>query len=126
MKVALDELLQQAPKSDLALLFSLRHDFPSEWAAFVSGNGNFSTTIRSNHFPYLVQRMLKSPRNKNISVVGLEVYEGSNMTHRGADSPLTPVELSAEGQLSLTVKADSVVKRTNDIEVFLILRYAIQ
>ena len=45
VKAALDDLLQQANQSNLALLYSLRHDFPTEWSAFMSGTGEFTTTI---------------------------------------------------------------------------------
>ena len=33
VKKALDDLFQPANQSNLALLFSLRHDFPTEWSA---------------------------------------------------------------------------------------------
>ena len=33
---ALDAVFEDATKSPLALIFSLRHDFPNEWAAFVN------------------------------------------------------------------------------------------
>src|SRR5262249_23298290 len=39
VKAALDDLLQEAKQSNLAVLFSLQHDFPTEWAAFVKGKG---------------------------------------------------------------------------------------
>jgi receptor-binding and translocation channel-forming TcA subunit of Tc toxin len=45
--------------NDLGLLFSLRHDFPNEWAAFLkspSETREFSATIRMDHFPYFVQQ----------------------------------------------------------------------
>ena len=53
VKAALDGLFQEANQSNLALLFSLRHDFPSEWSAFVNGGNDFSATIRKDYFPSL-------------------------------------------------------------------------
>ena len=50
VKAALDGLFQEANQSNLALLFSLRHDFPSEWSAFVNGGNDFSATIRKDYF----------------------------------------------------------------------------
>jgi hypothetical protein len=51
VKTALNDLLQEASQSNLALLFSLRHDFPSEWSSFVNGTGDFTATIRKDFFP---------------------------------------------------------------------------
>lgn len=45
VKTALDGLFQQASQSNLALLFSLRDDFPTEWSAFVNGTANFTPLI---------------------------------------------------------------------------------
>ena len=52
---ALQTLFQDADQATLAVLFSLRHDFPTEWAAFVSGSGPFTATIRREYFPYFTQ-----------------------------------------------------------------------
>ena len=43
-------LVNDASKSKLALLFSLRHDFPNEWAAFVNGvdPASFTAAIRKD------------------------------------------------------------------------------
>ena len=53
VKAALDALFQQATQSNLALLFSLRHDFPTEWAALVNGTAAnpFAATIRRDSLP---------------------------------------------------------------------------
>ncbi len=43
-------------------LFSLRHEFPSEWAAFVASGGNdapFTLTLTADHFPYWAGPKLK-------------------------------------------------------------------
>ena len=37
VNAALDEIFAEAAQSDLAMLFSLRHDFPTEWSAFANG-----------------------------------------------------------------------------------------
>ena len=62
---ALDDLL--AADSGLAQVFSLRYDFPSEWAAFTSGSGDFGATIRRDYFPYFV-------RDRKIVVTSMEIY----------------------------------------------------
>lgn len=37
--------------SELAFLFSLRYDFPAEWAAFQNTGSNLS--LRKDYFPYV-------------------------------------------------------------------------
>src|SRR6266566_4150342 len=73
VKAALDDLFQEASQSNLALLFSLRHDFPTEWSAFVNGTGDFTATIRKDYFPYFTQ-------GKTITITGLELYDGKDVS----------------------------------------------
>ena len=75
VKTALDNLFQEVSQSNLALLFSLRHDFPTEWSAFVNGAGNFTATIRKDYFPYFTQ-------GKAITITGLELYGKQKSTTR--------------------------------------------
>jgi hypothetical protein len=49
------DVLAEADTSDLALLFSLRHEQATEWAAFVNGTGDFQMALRKDAFPYMVQ-----------------------------------------------------------------------
>jgi Tc toxin complex TcA C-terminal TcB-binding domain len=44
-------------ETNLALLFSLPHDFPTEWSAFANRAGvdPFAATIRRDYFPYFTQ-----------------------------------------------------------------------
>lgn len=124
VKTALDDLLQQAGQSNLALLFSLRHDFPTEWAAFVNGTGNFTTTIRKDYFPYFTQ-------GKPITITGLELY-GQDVTrhHTIGDPAAATNDLLGQGQFTLTAGPDAagptqVITRTVRAEVFLIIRYSL-
>src|SRR5260370_7741549 len=58
-------------QSGLALLFSLRHDFPTEWSAFVNTKANtFSATLKKENFPYFAQ-------GKFISIDTVELYPGA-------------------------------------------------
>jgi hypothetical protein len=36
-------------------MFSLRHEFPTNWHKFISSNENFSAVIKKEHFPYFAQ-----------------------------------------------------------------------
>jgi len=122
---ALDALFQEASQSNLALLFSLRHDFPTEWAAFVNGTGDFTATIRKDHFPYFTQ-------GRTITIVGLDLYDGKDVTrHHGVTVPATATDdLNNQRQFTFAVSPDEpgpsqVLTRTADAQVFLIIRYSI-
>ncbi|MFD7936580.1 hypothetical protein ACFV4T_18945 [Streptomyces sp. NPDC059755] len=71
---SLDQLAADAIKSlgqegtdetSLGLLLSLKHDFPTEWAAYVKELSDF--TLSKDHFPYLAQ-------NSQITITRLELY----------------------------------------------------
>jgi hypothetical protein len=69
VNTVLDKLFRQANQSNLTLLFSLRHDFPTEWAAFINGTvgAAFTATIHKGYVPYFT-------RGKTLSITGLTVY----------------------------------------------------
>jgi hypothetical protein len=120
---ALNDLLQEASQSNLALLFSLRHDFPSEWSSFVNGTGDFTATIRKDFFPYFTQ-------GKPITIVGLELY-GQDVTkhHATGDPGAATNDLAGQGQFTFTAPPDApgptqVLTRTATAQVFLIVRYS--
>jgi hypothetical protein len=108
------------PPPQLALLFSLPHDFPTEWSTFVNGAGDFTATIRKDYFPYFTH-------GKTITVVGLDLYGGEVTQHRAATSPAPPVELTpADDSFVLTATSDAaVLRRDRGAQVFLVLRYSL-
>jgi hypothetical protein len=125
VKAALADLFQQANQAGLALLFSLRHDFPTEWAAFVNSKTNdFSATIRKNYFPYFTQ-------GKTISIIGLELYDGEHITnHKPIDDPAatpeSPLDLTdEEPSIPLQQGENDVLTRKASAQVFLIVRYTL-
>ncbi len=124
VKKALDDLFQQASQANLALLFSLRHDFPTEWSAFVNGTGNLSITIRRDHFPYFTQ-------GKTITITGFDLY-GQDVTkhHPVGDPAAATTELADHQACTFTTAPDApgptqVLTRSMNTEVFLILRYSL-
>jgi hypothetical protein len=129
VKAALDTLFGQANQAGLALVLSLRHDFPTEWSAFVNDKTQppapFTATIRKDFFPYFAQRKLA--KGKKISISGLELYDGLTLNHRPADKPATPVELSNDSpQFTLSASVDDVVlPHKADAQVFLIIHYSL-
>jgi hypothetical protein len=124
VQAALHDLFQQASQVNLALLFSLRHDFPTEWSAFVNGTGDFIATIRRDHFPYFTQ-------GKTITIVGFDLYGRDIAKHHTIGDPAAATAaLASDQQFVLSAAPDApgpteVLTRTRDGEVFLILRYSL-
>ena len=124
VKTALDDLLRQASQSNLTLLFSLRHDFPMEWSAFVNGTGDFGVMIRKDYFPYFTQW-------RPVTIVGLELY-GQDITrhHASGDPDAATTALAGQGHFDFTAGPDEpgpnqVLTRTPGTQVFLIIHYSL-
>jgi hypothetical protein len=119
----LQAILSAASQSGLALLFSLRYDFPTEWSAFVNGSGDYTVTLRKEYFPFMVQGI-------NLAIDSLAVHARSRakLIQTG---PLTTAELanlatglnSAAASSDLTLPADSALTRDPLADVWLILSY---
>lgn len=128
---ALGKLFAQAEQANLALLFNLRRDFPSEWAAFASG-GAFTATIRREHFPYITQ-------GKPITIAGYDLYriDGAGaLKHRllgaKADLDAATASLNNTATQSFTIAADAdaagpdaILTRADGERIFLIVRYTL-
>ncbi len=132
VKASLDELFQEASQSNLALLFSLRHDFPTEWSAFVNSTNNdsFTATIRRDHFPYFTE-------GKAITITGLDLY-GPNGTdapkHHTLGSQATrdaaTTELGDNQKFTVTAAPDApgpaqLLTRSANAQVFLTIHYSL-
>jgi hypothetical protein len=122
VKTALDGLLQQANQANLALLFSLRHDFPTEWASFVSAAGDFKATIRRDHFPYFTQ-------GKQITITGFDLYgtDGTSLPKHHSlgnqaawDAATTDLNDISKQAFTVTGAPDAA-----SAQVFLIIRYSL-
>lgn len=132
VKAALDDLFAPEALPQLALLFSLRHDFPTEWAAFVNGaaaNRPFTATIRKDYLPYFVQ-------GKTIRIEGLDLYDGQDVTkhHTVGDQVVwdtATTALSNNRAFTVTAAPDTpgpgqVLTPTASTEVFLVIRYGFE
>lgn len=128
VKTALDALFQQANQANLALLFSLRHDFPTEWAAFVNGKGDFTATIRKDYLPYFTQ-------GKQITITGFDLYSQDVTKHHVVgnqtawDAATANLGDKNKQAFTVTIAPDTsgptqVLTRTPDAQVFLIIRYS--
>jgi hypothetical protein len=115
-------LLGIAGQSSQALMFNLRYDFPTEWSAFVNGNGDFSVTLQRDYFPYIVQSA------KSVSIGSLTLYASV----AGKIAPLTPSSVNLHDlSASLTAGAGTVdlpydaqvMTRVAAQQVFLVIQY---
>jgi hypothetical protein len=131
VNAALDELFQQASQANLALLFSLRYDFPTEWSAFVNGAGDFTAAIRKDYFPYFTQG-----KQKQITIAGFDIYGQDVSVHHGVgkqdawDKATNDLNDKDKQVFTVTVAPDvpgpiQVLTRRADAEAFLIIRYSL-
>jgi hypothetical protein len=118
-----DQFAEDTPSS-LALLFDVRHDFPTEWAAFVNGASNFTAEIRTDHFPYMAQ-------GRVITVTGMEIYAEDIAKHHAIGNPATATDgLADDGAFTLSAAPDpagptQVLVRSADTRAYLIVRYSL-
>lgn len=117
----LREKFSEANKAGFALLFSLQHDFPTEWAAFVAGKAAnpFNAKLRKDHFPYLVQ-------SETLSNIALEFYHasGGKFYELKDDNGIIADDLNGpNGYHDLSIPPD--VLKPQATEVFLVVRYSI-
>jgi hypothetical protein len=119
----IDDLIQEANTSSLVQLFSLKHDFPNEWHQFVTGNQDFTATVKKADFPYLAQ-------GREITLGGVTLFS----IEEGNQPQPVPVDLTT---LSTTVLDgddssfelsldDSVLTRDKDAQVFLLFGYGLR
>jgi hypothetical protein len=121
----LNGVFQDLGQSNLALLFSLRNDFPAEWSAFVNGGTPFTATIRKDRFPFFAQ-------GKEIEITGLEVYAQDVTKHHATGNPGAATEglTNALQQFTISIPADpagpaQVMRRDANADAFLIIRYTL-
>jgi hypothetical protein len=113
-----------ANQSILPLLFSLRYDFPGEWAAFFGSGGNFSFMLRRDHFPYMTQ-------NSKLTVDQIVLYaqSGQSVAQRTLTDPQNWLKLNSDlngpnAASSLSFPGDNnVLTNTLEAQVFLIVQY---
>jgi len=120
VKDALTAVFQQTSPSNLALLISLRHDFPTEWSAFANGTDDFQVTIRRDHLPYFTQ-------GKTITITGFDLYGQNVGAHGPAGDPQAATSgLESDESFVFTASEDAqVLTRSPRSEVFMIVRYSL-
>jgi hypothetical protein len=129
VKTSLEDVLQQTNQSNLALMISLRYDFPTEWSAFANGTTDFKATIRKDFFPYFTQ-------GKPINITGLELYAQDVTKHHSVggqaewDAASASLADKTKPSFTVTVPPDApgpsqVLTRVADAQVFLMVRYTL-
>jgi hypothetical protein len=121
-------MLEKGDQPQLALLFSLPHDFPTEWSTFTNGTGNFTMRLRLEHFPYMVQ-------DQKLAIDEM-VLCGQKLTQQGAEPVQRKVNIDTTNlgdalsgsnhTADLSIPEDAVEPKvlTRDAtQVFLIVRY---
>lgn len=124
VKQSLDDLFSSTPGANFGLLFSLSHDFPVEWSAFVNGAADFMATIPRDFFPYFTQ-------GKALTITSLELYGPDLKHHPIGDPAAATADLGDTTKLAFTVDTPpdpagptEVLTRKAGKEVFLIIRYS--
>lgn len=117
----LQDQLNTAGSSELALLFSLSQDFPTEWSAFANSANDLALRMRKDYFPYMVQ-------SETLSVDALDLFApvGNKLVHRAVAVPagLSDDLNGANGYSDLTISPDSQVLKRDAGLVYLVLRYS--
>lgn len=89
----------------LFAVFDLKHDFPSEWQAFVNGSGGFTATIRKDYFPYFVQGKTITVIINELDLLDGQETENPSIFDRSSSDSATSV-LKAASQFVLPIPAD--------------------
>ncbi|ROO86778.1 hypothetical protein EDD29_4358 [Actinocorallia herbida] len=107
--------------------FSLRHDFPDDWAAFLAGGSGPSLRIAKDWFPYFAQSAtIKVTAVELYGISGDELVRGPSPVEESALQALD-AQLASSGAFTLDVPADdTVVVRDRKADPHLIVRYTIR
>jgi hypothetical protein len=127
-KTATKELVKifaDATRSPQALILNLKYDFPTEWAAFVSGSGAspFTAKIDTSFLPYYVHSMTKATV---IGAVRAFCDDGKGALEQVSVPGATAVtgSLTAAGGATLTLSVDAkIVTRSASKQVYVVIGY---
>lgn len=112
-------LLAAVPAPNLALLWSLAQDFPSEWYRFRNGGEPFSVEIRREHFPYITQG--KTVRLQSLALFG---PDGETRTAPLLDWSTLSAALNTTGNFQLCLEPDAALTREG-APCFAVVHYSI-
>jgi Tc toxin complex TcA C-terminal TcB-binding domain len=115
------------PAPTLALLLSLRHDFPTQWYAFMTGgSAAFTAPLTIDYFPYMVQ-------NATLSVTSIGVYAANGGQMAVAPAVTVPATMTSanikNGSAVLDIPQDGTVLTSSGPatkEVYVVIAYTAQ
>jgi hypothetical protein len=115
------------PAPTLALLLSLRHDFPTQWYAFMTGgSADFTAPLTIDYFPYIVQ-------NATLSVGSISVYAANGVKLAVAPTVAVPATMTyaniKDGTAVLQIPQDGSVLTSSGPptkEVYVVIAYTAQ
>jgi hypothetical protein len=103
----------------LALLVDLRHDFPTEWYAFSTGTGDFTATLTTDFFPYLVQHATLT-----IDSITLLAGGGGRLTRRSVPvPPAMATDLKTTRATALTLPTDATILTRDADQIWAVITY---
>ena len=116
----INTLIEDTNTSGLVQLFSMKHDFPTEWHQFVGDTSNdvdFVATVKKEYFPYLVQ-------DKEIEISKVELfYITEDNTLATLDMGITPPRMD-NNEFDISLDGEGLREIVGDnVHVFLIIKY---
>jgi hypothetical protein len=119
------ELIETANTAGLVQLFSLKHDFSSEWHRFVSDGENLRVTVKKEYFPYFVQG--RDPVIDKVELYAVQKDRLLSATPSGIDAAdlTTDLQDNKEFEISLEPDDNPVLEQADEAPVFLSFRYSI-
>ncbi|KKO19787.1 MAG: hypothetical protein L3J18_05390 [Candidatus Brocadia sp.] len=121
-------LIQEATTSGLVLLFSLRHEFPSEWHRFVTSTSNedFKAIVKKEYFPYFTQGQDKEITLNSVQLCAIKDEEAQPITLQGLDLATLTTNLNDNGAFELSLAPDgTVLVRDKEAHVFVLIKYSV-
>jgi hypothetical protein len=109
--------------ANLALLYSLPNDFPTEWSAFLNSAADLSVTLKRDYFPYF--------STGRAITIGLRLYGAKpTATHLFGDPGQATTDLATNKQFTVTapphpVGPTQVLVRTAGTKAFLVVQYTV-
>jgi hypothetical protein len=116
------QALQDAKAHGLVQLFSLKHDFPSEWHRFVTGDEAFKALVKKEYFPYFVQG--EKITIDEIQLHAIQDGKLQSTTPQGLNLAALNDQLADEGAFELPLGPDDEVLEQEAV-VFMLIRYSI-
>ncbi|MEM1256414.1 MAG: hypothetical protein AAGI69_28600 [Cyanobacteria bacterium P01_H01_bin.21] len=108
----------------LVQLFSLRHDFATEWHRFTASEEDFTATVKKSYFPYLAQ-------TKKIALQKAELYAIENIAENNLileslsnlDMTALNTALQDNGEVEISIAESNLIERKKTSYVFLLFTY---